>query len=88
MEALRGIETINEIGQESGEHPVRVGRRKKAIQGLAKMLFECKRGPQPMAAHQEPERLYSEIGKTNREGIAIGMDGRARALDNIFVERL
>jgi transposase-like protein len=67
LEALRGVKTINEIGQEYGVHPVQVGQWRKAIQEQAKTLFEGKRGPQPMAAHQEPERLYSEIGKLKVE---------------------
>ena len=59
--------TINEIGQEYGVHPVQVGQWKKAIQEQAKTLFEGKRGLKPLAAHREPERLYSEIGKLKRE---------------------
>lgn len=30
--------------------------------------------------------LYTE--KRNSRGVAIGMDGRGRALDNVFIERL
>jgi len=30
-------------------------------------LFEGKRGPKPVAAHREPELLYSEIGKLKME---------------------
>jgi transposase len=67
LEALRGVKTINEIGQEYGVHPVQVGQWKKEIQEQAKTLFECKRGPKPTAAHQEPERLYSEIGRLKME---------------------
>ena len=63
LEAIRGMKTINEIGQEYGVHPGQVGLWKKEIQEQAKTLFEGKRGPKPMAAHQEPELLYSEIGK-------------------------
>ena len=40
---------------------------KKEIQEQAKTLFEGKRGPKPTAAHQEPELLYSEIGKLKVE---------------------
>ena len=36
--ALRGVKTINEIGQEFGVHPVQVGQWKKEIQELAKTL--------------------------------------------------
>ena len=67
LEALRGVKTINEIGQEHGVHPVQVGQWKKAIQEQARTLFEGKRGPKPIAAHREPELLYSEIGKLKVE---------------------
>jgi len=46
LEALKGVKTINEIGQEHGVHPVQVGQWKKAIQEEAKQLFEGKRRPQ------------------------------------------
>jgi len=67
LEALRGVKTINEIGQAYGVHPAQVGQWKKEIQEQAKTLFEGKRGPKPIAAHQEPELLYSEIGKLKVE---------------------
>mgnify|MGYP001268883616 CR=1 FL=1 len=61
LEALRGVKTIKAIRQEYGFHPVQVGPWKKEIQEEAKTLSEGKRGPKPMAAHREPELLYSEI---------------------------
>jgi transposase-like protein len=67
LEALLGIKTINEIGHEYGVHPVTIGHWKKEIQEHAKTLFECKRGPVPIAAHQKPELLFSEIGKLKME---------------------
>jgi len=67
LEALRGQKTINEIGQEYGVHPVTVGQWKREIQEQAKMLFEGKRGPKANVGHNEPERLYSEIGKLKVE---------------------
>jgi transposase-like protein len=69
LEALRGVKTINEIGQEYGVHPITVGHWKKEVQEQAKTLFEGKRGPKPksIVAHQEPEKLYSEIGKLKME---------------------
>jgi transposase-like protein len=67
LEALKGVKTINEIGQEYGVHPVQVGQWKKAIQEQAKRLFEGNRGPNPVVEHREPERLYSEIGKLKME---------------------
>jgi len=67
LEAVRGLKTINEIGQEYGVHPIQVGQWKKMIQDQARTLFEGKRGPKKIAAHQEPEVLYSEIGKLKVE---------------------
>ena len=32
LEAIRGVKTINEIGQEYGVHPVQVGQWKREIQ--------------------------------------------------------
>ncbi len=65
LEALKGVKTINEIGQAYGIHPVQVGQWKKAIQ--AQSLFEGKRGPKPAAEHQQPEKLFSEIGQLKME---------------------
>lgn len=67
LEALRGVKTINEIGQEYGVHPVQVGQWKKEIQEQAKSLFEGKRGPAPVAPHSAPDRLYGEIGRLKME---------------------
>jgi len=64
---LRGVKTVNEIGQEYGVHPVQVGKWKKAIQEQAKTLFEGRQGPRAVAGYREPERLYSEIGKLKVE---------------------
>ena len=67
LEAVRGMKTINEIGQEYGVHPGQVGDWKKEILEQAKTLFEGKRGPKPLAEHKQPELLYSEIGKLKVE---------------------
>lgn len=67
LEALRGVKTINEVGQMYGVHPVQVGQWKKEIQDQAKKLFEVKRGLKPIAPHRDPELLYSEIGKLKVE---------------------
>jgi len=67
LEALRGVKTINEIGQEFGVHPVQVSQWKKEIQEQAKTLFEGRRGPAPVAADKEPDRLYGEIGRLKME---------------------
>ena len=67
LEAVRGLKTVNQIGQEYGVHPVQVGQWKREIQAQAKTLFEGKRGPQPIAAHSAPDRLYGEIGRLKME---------------------
>jgi hypothetical protein len=44
-----------------------VGQWKREIQAQAKTLFEGKRGPQPIAPHSAPDRLYGEIGRLKME---------------------
>lgn len=66
MEAVRGVKTLNEIGQQYGVHPVVVGQWKKEIVERAATLFEGKRGPKP-TAHADEERLYGEIGRLKME---------------------
>ena len=65
LEALRGVKTINELGQEFGVHPITVGKWKKEIQEQAKTLFESKRGPKPIAAHREPVNEF-DMANYNR----------------------
>jgi transposase-like protein len=67
LEALRSGKTINQIGQEFEVHPIQVGLWKKALQEQAKTLFEGKRGPKPIDAQSEPDRLYGEIGRLKME---------------------
>ena len=67
LEAVRGVKTVNQIAQEHGVHPVQVSQWKKEIQAQAKTLFEGKRGPQAIAAHSAPDRLYGEIGRLKME---------------------
>ena len=67
LEALKGLKTINEIGQEYGVHPVQVCQWKKEISDQAKTLFEGKRGPAPVQAHRDPDLLYGEIGRLKME---------------------
>jgi len=66
LEALRGVKTLNEIGQQYGVHPVLVGQWKKELMERAATLFEGKRGPRP-AAQADEERLYGEIGRLKME---------------------
>ena len=69
LEAVRGTQTINEIGQKHGVQPVQGGQWKKEIQERAAALFEVKRGPMPKPVDDQsaPERLYGEIGRLKME---------------------
>jgi transposase len=67
LEAIGGMKTVNQIAQEYGVHPVQIGQWKREIQDQAKILFEGKRGPQPVSAESAPDRLYGEIGRLKME---------------------
>jgi transposase-like protein len=68
LEAIRGVKTVNEIGQEHGVHTAQVGQWQREILERSGTLFEAKRGPQKAEDGQEaPERLYSEIGRLKME---------------------
>lgn len=67
LEAIRGVKTVNDIGQEFGAHPTQVGVWKKELQEQAASLFDAKRGPKPADPSASPDRLYSEIGRLKME---------------------
>jgi len=67
LEAIRGVRTVNEIGQDYGVHPAQVGQWKKEILEQAQTLFEKQRGPQQEDGAGAPERLYGEIGRLKME---------------------
>lgn len=67
LEAVRGLKTVNEIAQQHCVHPVMVSQWKKEILTNAGTLFEGKRGPKPVAAQDDEDRLYGEIGRLKME---------------------
>jgi len=67
LEAIKGAKTINEIAQEFGVHPTQVNQWKKELLANAGSLFEGQRGPKPVNAQSDPERLYAKIGQLNME---------------------
>lgn len=67
VEAIRGIKTVNEIGQEFDAHPTQVGFWKKELQEQKSNLFDVKRGPRPVDPSVSSERPYSEIGRLKME---------------------
>ena len=67
IEAIRGVQTANEIGQNRGVHPTQVGIWKKSLQEEASTLFDGKRGPNRVDASSSPDRLYAEIDRLKME---------------------
>ena len=67
LEAVRGMQTVNELAQHYGVHPVQVGQWKRALLDQAAQVFETKRGPKAKAEAQSEDRLYSEIGRLKME---------------------
>jgi len=67
LEALREDQTLNELGQTYGIHPVQISQWKKTLLENAGSIFEGKRGPAAKAAHEDSEHLYSEIGRLTME---------------------
>jgi transposase len=67
LEAIRGLKTINEIGQDFGIHPTQVALWKKELTDHASNVFDIKRGTKPIDPSTSPERLYSEIGRLKME---------------------
>lgn len=67
LEAIRGVQTINETGQAYGMHPAQVGQWKRETQEQAEKLFEKKRGPKKADCPGEPEQLYSDIERLKVE---------------------
>jgi len=67
LEAVKGTKTVNEIAQEYGIHPTQVTQWKKDLLANASSLFEGKRGPKPVNAQSDPDRLYARIGQLNME---------------------
>ena len=68
LEAIRGVKTVNEIGQEFGVHPTLVNQWKREIQEQASTLFDVRRGVAPaVPADKSPDRLYGEIGRLKME---------------------
>ena len=67
LEAIKGAKTINEIAQEFGVHPTQVNQWKKELLANAGSLFEGKRGPKPVNAQSDPERLYAKMGSFDQK---------------------
>ena len=71
LEAVKGTKTVNEIAQEFGVHPTQVAQWKKDLLTNAGSLFEGKRGPKPVNAQSDPDRLYAKIGSSTWNWIGL-----------------
>lgn len=67
LEAIRGVKTVNEIGQAYGVHPAQVGQWKREIQEQAETLFAKRRGPKQADGPGDVDQLYGEIGRLKVE---------------------
>jgi transposase-like protein len=67
LEALREGQTVNQIAQTHGVHPVQVSQWKKEIQEQAARLFEGKRGQKRVVEPSNQDRLFGEIGRLKME---------------------
>jgi len=67
LEAIRGVKTVNEIGQAYGVHPAQVGQWKREIQDQAETLFAKRRGPKKVDGPGDVDQLYGEIGRLKVE---------------------
>lgn len=67
LEAIRGVKTVNHIGQKHGVHPVQVGQWKREIQDRAESLFAAKLGPRMADGPGDADQLFGEIGRLKDE---------------------
>lgn len=67
LAAIKGNKTVNEIAQQFGVHPTQVNQWKKELLDNAGGVFDRKRGPKPVSAESDPDRLYAKIGQLNME---------------------
>ncbi len=75
LEAICGLKTVNELGQEYGVHPVQISQWKKAILEQSEKLFEGKRGPKPVSEHQEPDRSFVGLDPGELGSFSLRRDG-------------
>jgi putative transposase len=70
LEAIRGVRTVNEIGQEYGVHPAQVGQWKREIQEQAETLFANKRGAKKADGPGDGAALQRDRAAEGRAGLA------------------
>jgi len=67
IEAIKGQKTVNEIAGTYDVHPTQVVKwKKEALAGLPGVLSD-RRSPKDLAAANETEKLYQQIGQLTME---------------------
>jgi len=85
LEAIRGIDTLNEIAAKYEVHPVQVGNWKKALLDRVPELFERKNTAKDKDDELERAQLERKVGQLSMEVdwlekkcVQLGIPGRGR----------
>ena len=85
LEAIRGIDTINEIAAKYEVHPVQVGNWKKELLNRVPELFERKNAAKNKDDELERAQLERKVGQLSMEVdwlekkcVQLGIPGRGR----------
>ncbi len=82
LAAVRGDRTMAQLATKFGVHANQISNWKRQLLEGAAELFQDRRGKRNRGQIADEQELYEQIS------IAISMDGRGRAIDNVFIERL
>lgn len=85
LEAIKGMETVNQIAAKYEVHPVQVSNWKKELLEGAGSLFERKNAKADKDQEQQIERLERKVGQLSMEveflekkSVQLGIPGRGR----------
>jgi transposase-like protein len=67
LEALKGLQTVNELAGQYQVHPTQISQWKRQVQGGAKDLFASGQGKGPQEAEAAQAKLYEEVGRLKME---------------------
>ena len=67
LEALKGLQTVNELAGQYQVHPTQISQWKRQVQGGAKDLFASGQGKGPQEAEAVQAKLYEEVGRLKME---------------------
>jgi len=85
LEALKGLDTINEIAAKYEVHPVQAGNWKKELLERVPEIFERRNAAKDKGAEQQREQLEKKVGQLTMEVdwlekkcVQLGIPGRGR----------